>query len=62
MMKIKQFREKNKMKQEEIAVKIGVDRSTIAKWETGAAKPRADKLPALAKILNCTVDQLLRED
>lgn len=62
MMKIKQFREKNKMKQEEIAVKIGVDRSTIAKWETGAAKPRADKLPALAKILNCTVDQLLKED
>lgn len=61
-MKIKQFRKKNKMKQEEIAVKIGVDRSTIAKWETGAAKPRADKLPALAKILNCTVDQLLRED
>ncbi len=61
-MKIKQLRKAAEIKQSELAAELGVDNSTIAKWETGAAKPRADKLPALAKILNCTVDQLLRED
>ncbi len=48
-----------KLTQEEVADKIGVDRSTVAKWETGTASPRADKLPLLARILNCTVDELL---
>jgi transcriptional regulator with XRE-family HTH domain len=38
---------------------MGIDRSAIAKWETGAAMPRADKLTELAKILGCTVDELL---
>lgn len=61
-MKIKQLRKAAEIKQSELAEELGVDNSTVAKWETGAAKPRADKLPALAKILNCTVDQLLRED
>lgn len=34
----------------------------IIMWETQRALPRADKLPALAKLLGCTVDELLSED
>ena len=34
----------------------------MAKWEAGGSLPRADKLPILAKILNCTVDELLRTE
>lgn len=60
-MKIKQLRKAAKIKQLELAEELGVDNSTVAKWETGAAKPRADKLPALAKLLHCTVDQLLED-
>ena len=60
-MKIKQYREKCKMLQDDLAILLNIDRSTVAKWETGAAKPRADKLPALAKLLHCTVDQLLED-
>ena len=41
---------------------LNVDRSTIAKWETGEAMPRADKLPEIAKILGCTIDDLFEGD
>ena len=45
--------------QYDVAKKIGVDRSTVAKWETGQSFPRAELLPKLASILNCTIDELL---
>ena len=50
-----------RMTQEELARQLRVDRSTIAKWETGQSKPRAETLLKLAQILNCTVDELLRD-
>lgn len=58
MNKIKYYREKRELKQEELANLILVDRSTVAKWENGDAYPRADKLPNLAKVLRCTIDDL----
>lgn len=61
MEEIKRYREKNGISQKEIAESLGVCQQSVAKWETGAAKPRADKLPALAKLLHCTVDQLLED-
>jgi len=33
----------------------------IAKWESGEAMPRADKLPEIAKALDCTIDDLFKE-
>ena len=39
---------------------LGVERSTISKWETGKSLPRAELLPKIAQILNCSVDELLR--
>ncbi len=59
---IQKHRQKNKLSQEQLASKLGVDRSTVAKWETGEAMPRADKLPELAKILGCTIDDLFKEE
>ena len=47
--------------QEELAAVIEVDRSTIAKWETGKALPRAELLPKLARALNCSIDNLLSD-
>ena len=37
---------------------IGVNQSTIADWEAGKKYPSADKLPLIAKTLNCTIDEL----
>lgn len=56
---IKLIREQNNLTQEKLASRLGVDRSTVAKWETGEALPRAGKLPELARILGCSVDDLL---
>lgn len=60
-MQLREKRTSLNLSQEEIANKLNITRSAVAMWETGAAKPRADKLQALAKLLNCTVDQLLSD-
>ena len=36
--------------------------SAVSKWERGLAKPRADKLPQLAKLYGCTIEELLADD
>lgn len=59
---IQNLRNKNNFTQEQLANKLNVDRSTIAKWETGEAMPRADKLPEIAKILGCTIDDLFKSE
>lgn len=62
MNKIKQKREAAGFTQNNIASMLSIDRSTIAKWESGEALPRADKLPQLAQILNCKIDDLFDEE
>ena len=48
--------------QKEVVAILGVQNSAESKWERGVNKPRADKLPQLAKLYDCTVDELIRED
>ena len=55
------WRKKALLKQEEVAEKIGIDRSTVAKWETGKAMPRPDRLLELAKLYGCTMENLMEE-
>lgn len=57
-MNIKSKRESIGLTQEELGKILGVNRSTVAMWETGEAMPRADKLPVLAKVLGCNIDKL----
>ena len=58
---IAELRKKSGMTQLELSKYLGVDRSTIAKWETGEVMPTADKLPRIAKILHCKIDDLFKE-
>lgn len=60
-MNIKKAREKAGLTQQDLANELGVGQSTVAMWETQNSLPRTDKLPALAKILGCTIDELLKE-
>ena len=62
MNQIQKLRVKNNLSQEELAKLLSVDRSTVAKWETGGVLPRADKLPYLSKILNCSIDELFKNE
>ena len=50
------------MTQEGVSEALGVERSTVAKWETGNALPRAELLPEIAKLYGCTIDALLSAD
>lgn len=59
MNNIKKMRKECKMSQREVAEQLRIDTSTVAKWETGASKPRANTLVQLAGIYQCTVDALL---
>ena len=59
---IKEAREKAGFTQQDLADELGVSQSTVAMWETQKSLPRTDKLPALAKILGCTIDDLLKKE
>lgn len=59
MQKLKYLREKRKLSQKDLATKLSVDRTTITKWETTNAYPRAMMLPAIARELRCRVEALL---
>lgn len=56
---IHKMRLQAKLTQEALAGKVSVERSTVAKWETGKAKPRVNTLILLTVVLNCTADELL---
>lgn len=59
MNRIRQYREQRKLSQAYVAEKLDITQQAIAKWETGESLPRADKLPQLAAILGCSIDELL---
>lgn len=47
-----------KLSQTALGKNLNVTQQTIAKWEIGEAYPSADKLPAIADALHCTIDEL----
>ena len=59
MNKIKEYRKQQHWTQEELAKKLDVERSAVAKWERGKSQPQAARLIALAEIFGCTVDEIL---
>ena len=55
--KIKQYRKQNGITQSELAAILSVSPQTISKWENKDCYPDISVLPALAKVLGCTVDE-----
>ena len=47
--------------QTEVAAILGVKRATVSKWERGLSKPRIDRLPVIAKLYGCTIEELLAD-
>ena len=56
---IKYFRTSHKMTQETLALKLGVTRQTVSKWENGISVPDADTLNKIADIFDVSVIDLL---
>lgn len=61
-MRIKELREDMGLARVQLADRLGVSVVAVRKWELGMAKPSADKLPALADLLHCSIDALYGRD
>lgn len=46
----------------EAAEKLGVTDAAIYQWECGIFLPTAKRLPEIAKLYGCTIDELLEKD
>lgn len=60
--KIKKARKEAGLSQEQLAEKLSVSRSAVAKWESGAGMPDVNNLKVIAQLLDVSVDYLLDED
>lgn len=61
MSALKELRLRKGATQEEIAIEMQVSVATVSRWENEKFLPKTDKLPALAKFLGCTIDELLSD-
>lgn len=59
--KIREARRKCGFSQEQLAEKMSVSRSAVAKWETDKGLPDVGNLKTLARLLQVSVDHLLDE-
>ena len=60
--KLLKLRKARQWSQEELAEKIGVTRQAVSRWESGSAKPDAEKIIALCDLFGVSADYLLREE
>lgn len=57
-----EFRKKKGMRQADVAELLGVNRSTVTKWEDGKIMPRLSVLKNLAKMMDVSLDELMADD
>ena len=55
-------RKKAGLSQADVAEALGISSASVWQWETGKTMPDPRKLPKIAEILDCTVDELLSPD
>ncbi len=56
------LRKSQKMSQEQLAEKLNVSRQAVSKWESGQSYPEMDKIIAMCKIFDCSMDSLVNEE
>jgi transcriptional regulator with XRE-family HTH domain len=57
-----QLRKQNNLSQEELAMRLGISRQAISKWERAESSPDTDNLIALAGLYKMSLDELVRSD
>ncbi len=57
--KLKEARKQASLSQEQLAEKLGVSRSAVAKWETDNGIPDVGNLKVIAQLLDVSIDYLL---
>ena len=59
---IQYLRKMNKLKQDQLAEKMGVSRQTISRWESDEVTPELSKLVEMCSLFSCNMDELVRGD
>jgi transcriptional regulator with XRE-family HTH domain len=59
---LQKLRKREKISQEEFAMKLDVSRQSVSKWESGDAYPDTAKLIAIGKMFDCSLDVLIKGD
>ena len=57
--KIKEYRQKNHMTQEQLATCLNVTFQSISKWETGVSSPDLSLIIPITKLFHISADELL---
>lgn len=60
--KIKELRKRDKRKQEDLAVALGVTNQAVSRWEANGGYPDIEMLPAIANYFHITIDELFGYD
>ena len=60
--RIKKYREKQNILQDELALKVFVSRQTISNWETNKSYPDIKSLTMLSNIFHVTLDDFIKGD
>ena len=58
-MSFREARKKSNLTQKEVAQKLDTSRVTVARWECSINNPKLNTLKKLAKLYNCTIDELI---
>lgn len=56
------LRKKRGLSQVQLAEKLNITQGAVSQWEMGLSKPKSEILPELAKVLNCTIDELFKDE
>ena len=59
MLKLKEIRTAHNLSQTQLAEKIGVKPHTVSQWESGARTPDILTVNKIAKVLDCSIDDLI---
>ncbi|WP_231088106.1 helix-turn-helix transcriptional regulator [Streptococcus gallolyticus] len=59
MENLKRLRQMNHLTQEQLALKVGVSREVVTKWENGKMNPSLKSVVKLAEFFKVSVDDLL---
>lgn len=59
--RLQEIRKAGGLSQEQLAEKCNVTRQSVSKWELGQGYPETEKLPALCRILNVSLDNLMQD-
>lgn len=60
--KIKELRQRDKRKQEDLAAALGVTNQAVSRWESSGGYPDIEMLPAIANYFHITIDELFGYD